>query len=101
VLFEWDREKNLKNQRRHGVSFEVAKLIFNDPNILSWIDTRFDYNEERWISLGSVQGVTILVVAHQVKEDKDGKEIIRIISARAASRSQQSTYLRGNPEDAG
>lgn len=99
MQFEWDTDKNRINQSRHGVSFEVAMQIFNDPNIISLIDHRFDYSEERWISLGSVQGLTVLVVAHLVKEGKN-EETIRIISARRANRRQRDAYVRGDSEDA-
>ena len=98
MQFEWDNDKNRINQSRHGVSFEIAMQIFNDPNIMSWIDQRFDYREERWISLGSVHGLTILVVAHQVKEGKN-EETVRIISARRANRRQRDTYVQSDPED--
>jgi len=95
--FEWDRRKNSANQKKHGVSLELARLIFNDPRVISVLDTRFDYGEERWISIGSVGGLVVLVVAHASREDSNGEEIIRIISARPATRGEEDRYLRGVP----
>lgn len=85
-LYEWDEKKNTENKRKHGVSFAVAIEIFIGP-ILSKIDDRVDYGEERWISMGETRGQVVLVVAHT---DRRGK--IRIISARKATRSEKGIY---------
>lgn len=94
--FEWDRRKNAANKKNHRVSFEVATLIFNDPNLVSYLDTRFDYGEERWISVGSICGSGVLIVAHTLREEHNGEEIIRIISARKATRREEERYLSSN-----
>ena len=94
--FEWDENKNRTNQNKHRVSFEVASLIFDDPNIISILDERFDYPEERWISLGLASNRVELVVAHTVMENEDGEEVIRIISARRATNAEKEKYLRGD-----
>jgi len=86
VLFEWDDTKNKTNIAKHGISFEMAKLIFSGPT-LDLVDERFDYREIRVISLGSLKGVVVLSVTHT---DRDGR--IRIISARAASRKERAIY---------
>jgi len=96
VIFEWDHEKNDLNKEKHGLSFELASLVFHDPNLLSWVDNRFDYDEERWISLGAIKSTLILVVVHLVKEESDGQEKIRIISARKATKQQRELYVRGS-----
>ncbi|MBN1959700.1 MAG: BrnT family toxin [Deltaproteobacteria bacterium] len=88
LQFEWDNQKNALNQKRHGVSFEVAVLIFNDPNIVTFLDTRIDYGEDRWISIG-MAGQTVLIVVHTLREGYDGEEVIRIISARKATTSEE------------
>ena len=88
VRFEWDEAKNLSNQRKHdGVSFEEARHVFQDPLHVS-VQDRIEGGEQRWQTVGEVQGVVILVVAHTVTQaDDDGGsvEIIRIISARRAT----------------
>lgn len=95
VRFEWDEAKNLSNQRKHdGVSFEDAQRVFQDPLHVS-VQDRVDGGEQRWQTLGAVQGFVILVVAHTVtEEDADGGsvEIIRIISARRATPRERRRY---------
>ena len=98
IRFEWDPAKNLANQRKHGVSFEAASQVFFDPLHIV-VDDRIVEGEQRWQALGSVPrpgGVLLLlVVAHTFREEKevDGiVEVVRIISARAATREEQRTY---------
>ena len=91
MKFEWNNEKNLINQDKHGVSFEEAKEVFEDPLQLSKLDHRFNYFEERWITIGSTQKSKILVVANMFFSD-EGEEIIRIISARKANNNERKSY---------
>lgn len=91
MQFEWDKSKNQANKKKHGISFELACLIFEDPFILSIPDHRFDYSEERWRSLGLIKDM-VIYVAHTVGEDTNGEEIIRIISARKATPSETKKY---------
>lgn len=90
MQFEWDQNENLINKRKHGLSFEMATFIFEDPFVLSVPDIR-DYTEERWQSLGLIHDV-LIYVAHTVEDDDNGEEIIRIISARAATPSETRRY---------
>jgi uncharacterized DUF497 family protein len=92
--FKWDPEKDAINRAKHGVSFETAALVFDDPFHLSVID-RVVEGEERWRTMGQIGGLVILVVAHTYIEN-DGKETIRIISARKATRSERRYYERQN-----
>jgi uncharacterized DUF497 family protein len=92
--FKWDPEKDAINKAKHGVSFETAALVFDDPFHLSVID-RVVEGEERWRTMGQIGGLVILIVAHTYKE-QDGKETIRIISARKATRSERQYYERQN-----
>jgi len=85
-MFEWDDEKNLANIEKHGIDFETAKRIF-EGQTLTVIDDRFDYGEIREISIGMVDGIAILTVAHT---DRDNK--IRIISARRANQKERARY---------
>ena len=89
--FEWNEEKNNINQKKHGISFEEAKEVFNDPLQISKLDYRFNYFEERWITIGSTNNYKILVVAN-LFFTKKGDEIIRIISARKATKSERKNY---------
>jgi hypothetical protein len=95
VRFEWDEAKNLSNQRKHdGVSFEEARQVFQDPLHVS-VQDRIESGEQRWQTVGAIQGFLILVVAHTVtEEDTDGGtvEIIRIISARRATPRERRRY---------
>jgi uncharacterized DUF497 family protein len=59
--FEWDEEKAALNERKHGVSFPFATRVFLDENRLEWIDTRRQYGEPRWISIGLIEGIEIAV----------------------------------------
>ena len=99
VRFEWDEAKNLSNQRKHdGVSFEVALHVFQDP-LHSSAQDRIEGGEQRWQTVGAVQGFVILVVAHTATEDDaDGGsiEIIRIISARRATPRERRRYENEN-----
>lgn len=91
MKFEWDEEKNKTNQIKHGISFDVAREIFDDPFTLSFLDERFNYLEERWISIGQSKNDKIIVVAHLFYNEK-GEEIIRIISARKATQKERKAY---------
>jgi uncharacterized protein len=90
IGFAWDEAKSRANQAKHGVSFETAKLVFDDPFQLS-IQDRHVEGEERWQTMGLVGASVILLVAHTHVEDRS-REIIRIISARKATRSERTSY---------
>ena len=99
MRYEWDERKNRRNQRRHGISFEAATLAFEDEGCLVYPD-RIDRNtgEQRWHALGAVSiepdVAAVLAVVHVYREDQNGEEIIRIISARAAEKSEVRGYRR-------
>lgn len=100
MRFEWDENKNLSNQRKHRVSFEVARLVFQDPHLIRAIDERFTYGEERWANIGMALNFAVLVVITTVREDHHGEEIIRIISARKANKGERRRY-NDHARDAG
>lgn len=91
MKFEWSEIKNSSNIEKHQVSFEEAREVFNDPMHISKLDHRFDYFEERWVTLGSTSKDKILVVANMFF-DEHGEEIIRIISARKANQNERTFY---------
>ncbi len=86
----WDQNKNLINQQKHKVSFELAGLVFDDPFHLSILD-RIENGEERWQTIGMVGGVVVLLVAHTCTEE-NGEEVVRIISARKATIKERLRY---------
>jgi uncharacterized DUF497 family protein len=90
VLFEWDPTKERSNVRKHGISFDVARLVFDDPDAISDQD-RFEGGEYRWQTIGLVNGVLMLTVAYTVRDGAEA-ETIRIISARRASRWERRRY---------
>jgi uncharacterized protein len=91
LRFTWDRAKAVSNQRKHHVSFEAAAGVFFDPFALSEQD-RIEGGEYRWQTIGSVEGAAVLLVAHVVGGEEGGTEIIRIISARRATRAERRRY---------
>jgi uncharacterized DUF497 family protein len=93
MRFVWDETKNRANKVKHGVSFETAKRVFDDPLHLSIPDRR-EHGEERWATFGLVEPVVLLVVIHTYVE-QNGEEIIRIISARKATRGERARYEEG------
>lgn len=94
IRFEWDEAKNLSNQRKRGVGFEDASEVFNDPLLVSLKD-RIQNGEQRWQTYGKVDGSILVMVAHTVTEEGEAgvtSEVIRIISARIASRKERRRY---------
>lgn len=93
MRFEWDEKKSRRNLAKHKVSFETATLVFDDPHSLSRFD-RIQDREERWQTLGIAGGIVVLLVAH-VDYEEDGEAIVRIISARKATRHERKAYEEG------
>lgn len=91
MRFEWDEIKNQLNQKKHGVSFEEAQAVFDDPLHIAKLDYRFSYFEERWVTIGTTPTSAIQVVANLFFSD-EGEEIIRIISARLANPKEKADY---------
>lgn len=89
--YEWDEWKNRLNERKHGISFETAILVFDDPRVLSEVE-RVVGNEERWQSVGLVGNVLVLLVAHTSRVENEIDEVIRIISARKATPRERRKY---------
>lgn len=94
MLFVWDPEKAEQNIKKHRVSFEMAQTIFDDPLHLSILDSK-SHGEERWVTIGKSAAIKTLVVVHAYKTPKGGLEIIRIISARKATRKEKKQYEEG------
>ncbi|MGH8352198.1 MAG: BrnT family toxin [Pseudomonas sp.] len=86
MRFEWDEAKNRINIQKHGIDFNDAVDIFNHP-LLALPDEREGYDEERWIALGWIRTLLGVVVYTERRGD-----VIRIISARKATRGEVRHY---------
>ncbi len=89
LRISWDKSKNASNQHKHGVSFDVAARVFLDPGRIEMYDDREDYGEDRWITIGAVESL-LLVVVYTVRDV--GGEVIRLISARRANAQERKAY---------
>ncbi|HEY6467855.1 MAG TPA: BrnT family toxin [Candidatus Acidoferrales bacterium] len=91
-MFEWDADKAARGLRKHGVSFEEAATVFMDPEALDWSDLGHSATEPRSKRLGRSVTGRILLVVYTVRRIKNGKDAIRIISARQASRKERKAF---------
>ncbi len=94
IDFTWDRNKSYENQRKHAISFEEAKTVFFDDNARLLHDPDHSEDEQRFIILGMSIRLRILIVCHCYRENDT---LIRIISARKASKNEQKQYLEYLP----
>lgn len=83
--FTWDAAKAAGNALKHGVRFELAATVFNDPLALSRYDEDHSEQEERWVTLGQAENGMLLVVVHTFEQPGAHEARVRIISARPAS----------------
>ena len=88
--FEWDAAKAAANHRKHGVSFEEAQTVFTDEHALLIDDPEHSQDEDRFILLGFSLQLRMLVVAHCYRRSGG---VIRLISARPATRSEHKAYM--------
>ena len=89
ISFKWDTKKAKENIKKHSVSFEEASTVFSDPNARMIFDTEHAGDEDRFIILGISSALRLLVVCHCYREND---MIIRLISARKATRKEQKQY---------
>ena len=89
--FSWDKAKAKLNKQKHGVSFEEAATVFEDADALLIFDPDHSEKEDRFILLGISSILRILVVCHCHRDDD---RIVRIISARKATKYEIETYER-------
>jgi uncharacterized protein len=85
--FKWDNTKNKTNIKKHGIDFSDAVQMFDYP-LLTCIDKRKDYKEERWVGIGILKGIIAIIV---YTED-DINEVVRIISVRKATSYESKRY---------
>jgi uncharacterized protein len=91
-MFGWDSRKAITNYEKHRVSFEEAATVFADPDGLEWEDTEHSHIEQRWKRLGRSISGRVLLLIYTTRRTTDGKETIRIISARQANRKERKAY---------
>jgi uncharacterized DUF497 family protein len=97
IRFEWDDIKAEANLKKHGVSFEDATYVFENPDFIMEDDRVVD-GEMRWHTTGMVGGFLLLLVVHTLK-DVRGIETVRIISARQADRRERLRYDKNREND--
>ncbi|PCJ44656.1 MAG: hypothetical protein COA99_06720 [Moraxellaceae bacterium] len=94
--FKWDPIKAQSNVRKHGITFEEASKVFNDPMALTIFDDNESSNDEdRWITLGQIKNQHYLVVVHTFHDTDKDILTIRLISARAATKNEIKQYKQG------
>ena len=84
-MYEWNETKNRANISKHGLSFEDANIVFSGPCV-TFEDTRYDYDEKRFVTLGSLAG-RVVVIAHTPRDENT-----RVISMRKANSREQEIY---------
>lgn len=90
IVFDWDPGKAASNLRKHGVSFEEAQSVFYDEFAIQFFDeVHSSDNEERFLMLGMSSGAHLLLVCHCERDDGG---VVRIISARKATKTESSFY---------
>ena len=91
LTFEWDEVKAKNNLKKHKISFEEGKTIFNDPFLFTFPDNEHSNDEERLINIGLSTAGRVLVLTHTERQDK-----IRIITCRRATTRERRFYEEGN-----
>ncbi len=87
LKFEWDPNKARSNRGKHGITFDEASTVFNDPFFITFMDVEHSQDEERYITLGLSVNQRLLMIAHT-----ECGEVIRIISARKATKNERRFY---------
>ena len=90
MTFEWDPAKAAANLAKHGVSFELAREVWEDP-LFALLADRVEAGEQRWHAIGRVGAVVVLLVVH-LHPDPHDEERVRIVSARKATAHERRRY---------
>jgi uncharacterized DUF497 family protein len=93
--FEWDEVKAEANARKHGVTFEMASTVLDDPRLLTVADLEHSETEERWFSIGCASNGVVLSIVYLWSEIDPAATIIRLISARKSTRAENRQYQDG------
>jgi uncharacterized DUF497 family protein len=92
IRFEWDEVKNRRNRARHGLWFEEAQSVFDDLHLRVFHDPEHSDEEDRFLAMGMSSSARLLVVVHCYRESDT---IIRMISARKATKKEAKFYEKG------
>jgi uncharacterized DUF497 family protein len=90
MRFEWDEEKNVANRGKHGISFEEARTIFDDPLYVDFYDPGHSREEHRFIIIGQSSQGRLLIASYTEHDDT-----IRLISARELTPTEREDYEEG------
>jgi hypothetical protein len=90
--FEWDKGKAAANLQKHGLSFDLAAMVFSDPRLLSAADLEHSESEEHWFSIGMSSSGAMVSVVYLWAESDPQTTKVRLISARAATRNEIRRY---------
>ena len=90
--FDWDDNKNRINLEKHGITFEEASTVFFDNRAILFDDPEHSIDEDRFLLLGMSETAKVCIVCHCYRESDT---VIRIISARQATRKEEERYVRG------
>ena len=90
MQFDWDKNKAARNLSKHGVSFEEAKTVFDDPLYVDFYDPDHSESEERYLIVGESDRGRLLIVSYTEREDS-----VRLISAREVMRTEREAYEEG------
>ena len=90
--FDWDENKNRINLEKHGITFEEASTVFFDDRAILFDDPEHSLDEDRFLLLGMSETAKVCIVCHCYRESDT---VIRIISARQATRKEEERYVRG------
>ena len=90
--FDWDENKNRINLEKHGITFEEASTVFFDDRAILFDDPEHSIDEDRFLLLGISETAKVCIVCHCYRESNT---VIRIISARQATRKEEQRYVRG------
>ena len=88
MRFLYDPEKRLGNLRKHGYDFDDAKQVIESDQTVTFEDCRFDYGEQRFVTLGMLRGNVVVIITAETEDE------IRLISMRRAERHEQEIYFR-------
>ena len=99
MKFEWDPQKEIKNRKKHGVSFEEASYVFADKFALSIFDEEHSEEEERWILLGKSLNEVILVVVHTFRNERNEEIVKSLVQEKRLQRKKRS--MRGEQNERG
>lgn len=94
IKFEWDIAKATSNRKKHGVSFEEAQSVFYDEFAVQFFNEDNPVSEDRFLMLGLSDEARLLIVCHC---ERDQGNIIRIISARKATKNESTHYQGVRP----